>query len=216
MSAQYQHNRERAQRLQAAIREQCGAELELVEGDIAQREVRQKYLTAVGKAKAPLHGAAIFPGDPARVKLEELELEALEQSLRVNFSGPVLLARDLGAAMQPEGGSIVLLATMQAIVPFAGSANYAAPKAALVHAAKILGQQWPRVRVNVVAPGATIAGMAEASISSGKYDSFIESGAIPRFGKPEDIARAVRFFLEPDGYANGQVLVVDGGLTLRK
>jgi NAD(P)-dependent dehydrogenase (short-subunit alcohol dehydrogenase family) len=58
--------------------------------------------------------------------------------------------------------------------------------------------------------------MAEASVSSGKYDSFVEKGAIPRFGHPEDIARAVRFFLEPDGYVTGQVLVVDGGLTLRR
>jgi 3-oxoacyl-[acyl-carrier protein] reductase len=94
--------------------------------------------------------------------------------------------------------------------------NYAAPKAALVHAARILAAQWKHVRVNVVAPGATLAGMAEASVSSGKYDSFIEKGIIPRFGRPEDIARAVRFFLEPDGYATGQVLVVDGGLTLRR
>ena len=105
---------------------------------------------------------------------------------------------------------------MQAVAAFPSSLNYAAPKAALVHAAKILAAQWKHVRVNVVAPGATHAGMAESSVSSGKYDSFVENGAIPRFGRPEDIARAVRFFLEPDGYATGQVLVVDGGLTLRK
>jgi NAD(P)-dependent dehydrogenase (short-subunit alcohol dehydrogenase family) len=67
-----------------------------------------------------------------------------------------------------------------------------------------------------VAPGATIAGMAEVSVSSGKYDAFVEMGAIPRFGQPEDVARAVRFFLEPDNYITGQVLAVDGGLTLRK
>jgi len=40
--------------------------------------------------------------------------------------------------------------------------------------------------------------------------------AIPRFGHPEDIARAVRFFLEPDNYITGQTLLVDGGLTLRR
>ena len=97
-----------------------------------------------------------------------------------------------------------------------GSLAYAAPKAALVHAAKILAQQWKNVRVNVVAPGATVAGMAEASVSSGKYDSFVANGTVPRFGRPEDVARAVRFFLEPDGYCNGQVLAVDGGLTVRK
>jgi NAD(P)-dependent dehydrogenase (short-subunit alcohol dehydrogenase family) len=37
-----------------------------------------------------------------------------------------------------------------------------------------------------------------------------------RFGRPEDIARAVRFFLEPDNYVTGQAIAVDGGLTLRR
>jgi NAD(P)-dependent dehydrogenase (short-subunit alcohol dehydrogenase family) len=37
---------------------------------------------------------------------------------------------------------------------------------------------------------------------------------IPRYGQAEDVARAVRFFLQPDNYITGQVLTVDGGLTL--
>lgn len=213
----YRANQARATALAQAMREQFGAELQFVVGDIAEAATRAEYVAAGRAAGASFAGAAIFSGDPARVKTEELELEALEASVRANFSGPALLARDLGAAMDTAGGgSIVLLATMQAIAPFVGSLNYAAPKAALVHAAKILAQQWKHVRVNVVAPGATVAGMAEASVSSGKYDSFVASGAIPRFGRPEDVARAVRFFLEPDNYVSGQILAVDGGLTTRK
>jgi 3-oxoacyl-[acyl-carrier protein] reductase len=214
----YRSNRERAEALGAAIEEQFGRKLTLVEGDIADASVRQTYLNAAELEGAPLAGAVIFPGDPARVSLESLDEEALEASLAANFVGPVLLARDLGEAMErsSSGGSLVLLGTMQAVAAFPSSLNYAAPKAALVHAARVLAQHWNRVRVNVVAPGATVAGMAEASIRSGKYDQYIESGAIPRFGRPEDVARAVRFFLDPDGYATGQVLVVDGGLTLRR
>jgi NAD(P)-dependent dehydrogenase (short-subunit alcohol dehydrogenase family) len=56
--------------------------------------------------------------------------------------------------------------------------------------------------------------MAEASIASGKYDRFLQDGTIPRFGRAEDVARAVRFLLEPDNYVTGQVLSVDGGMTL--
>jgi NAD(P)-dependent dehydrogenase (short-subunit alcohol dehydrogenase family) len=115
-----------------------------------------------------------------------------------------------------EGGSVVLLATMQALAVFPSSLNYAPPKAALVHAARILAQQWNHVRVNVVAPGATTVGMATASVQSGKYDRHVTSGAVSRFGRPEDVARAVRFFLEPDNYITGQVIAVDGGLTLRR
>ena len=67
---------------------------------------------------------------------------------------------------------------------------------------------------NVIAPGVTAAGMAEASIASGKYDHFISSGLAPRFGRAIDIARTVRFLLEPDSYITGQILSVDGGATL--
>ena len=69
--------------------------------------------------------------------------------------------------------------------------------------------------MNVVAPGVNNAGMAEASVRSGKYDSYVEKRVIPRFGKPEDVARAILFFLEPDNYVTGQVLTVDGGLSLK-
>jgi NAD(P)-dependent dehydrogenase (short-subunit alcohol dehydrogenase family) len=150
------------------------------------------------------------------VAFESLDQRAMQASLEANYLGPVLLAKELGAAMEQRGGALVLLASMQAVTTFPSSLNYAAPKAALMHAARILAQQWASVRVNVVAPGATVAGMGGSSVSAGKYDSYIQSHAIPRFGRPEDVARAVRFFLEPDSYTTGQVLVVDGGLTLSR
>lgn len=217
--AGYRANRERAESLARAIKEQFGQEIALVAGDLAEAATRKAYLDAAAKlggAVAPA-AVAIFPGDPARVTFEALDREAMLASLEANYVGPVLLAKELGAAMEAgAGGSIVLLATMQAVAAFSGSLNYGPPKAALVHAARVLAKQWGRVRVNVVAPGATVAGMAESSVSAGKYDSFVADGAITRFGRPEDVARAVRFFLEPDNYVTGQVLVVDGGLTLRR
>jgi len=58
--------------------------------------------------------------------------------------------------------------------------------------------------------------MALASIEAGKYDPYVENGVIARFGRPEDVARVVRLLLEPDAYLTGQVITVDGGLTLRR
>ena len=66
----------------------------------------------------------------------------------------------------------------------------------------------------MICPGVNQAGMAEASIASGKYARYIDDDVIPRYGQAEDVARAVRFFLQPDNYITGQVLTVDGGLTL--
>ncbi len=105
---------------------------------------------------------------------------------------------------------------MQAAALFPGSTVYAGAKAALQQAARILAKECRAldIRVNVVSPGVTAAGMAEASIAAGKYDRFLADGVIRRFGRAEDVARAVRFFLEPDNYVTGQVLSVDGGITL--
>jgi NAD(P)-dependent dehydrogenase (short-subunit alcohol dehydrogenase family) len=214
----YHNNRERAAGLSLAFEKEFGRKLILVEGDLCAADIRRNFIQAAASLGSTIAGAAIFPGDPARVAWKDLDREALVASLESNYVGPVLLAKELGEVMESteSGGSLVLLASMQALAAFPSSLNYAAPKAALVHAARILGQQWNRVRVNVVAPGATIAGMAAASVQSGKYDRHVSSGAVPRFGRAEDVARAVRFFLEPDNYITGESLVVDGGLTLRR
>jgi 3-oxoacyl-[acyl-carrier protein] reductase len=214
----YRANRERAEALRDAVESSFGRTISLVAGDIAVAEVRQAYRGAAQEFGAPIAGVVLFPGDPARVASEDLNRETLLASLESNYVGPILLAKELGTAMESsaEGGSVVMLATMQALAVFPSSLNYAAPKAALVHAARILAQQWNRVRVNVIAPGATTVGMATASVQSGKYDRYVASGVVDRFGRPEDVARAVRFFLEPDNYVTGQAIAVDGGLTLRR
>jgi pteridine reductase len=153
-------------------------------------------------------------GNPARVPIETATEQDLIDSMRTNFIGPVLLARDFAAATDDRDASIVFISTMQGIGVFSGSTTYAAPKAALIHTARILAKQW-KIRVNVVAPGVNSAGMAEQSIRSGKYDSFLEKKIIGRFGRASDVARAIMFFLEPDNYVTGQVLTVDGGLSLK-
>jgi 3-oxoacyl-[acyl-carrier protein] reductase len=122
-------------------------------------------------------------------------------------------------SLQGTKGAIVLFSSMQGVHPFEGSLAYAGPKAALLHGARVLAKEYggaADVRVNVVAPGATVAGMARASIETGKYDAYVERGVIPRFGRPEDVAKVVRLLLEPDAYITGQVITVDGGLTLRR
>jgi 3-oxoacyl-[acyl-carrier protein] reductase len=169
--------------------------------------------TRLLEAAPALYGLVVFSGKPARSE------ELLEESMESNFFGPIRLAREAAARMKQAGthGSIVLISTMQTSAVFANSTPYSAPKAALVHAAKILAKECrgpSDIRVNVISPGVNDAGMAKASIASGKYAPYLESGAVPRYGRAADVARAVRFFLEPDNYITGQVLTVDGGLTL--
>jgi NAD(P)-dependent dehydrogenase (short-subunit alcohol dehydrogenase family) len=217
----YRSQRGRALAFQQKMQDLYGGPITLVEGDIADPAVRERYLTAALDVKGELYGLVVLPGDPARVKKEDLDGPTLEASFRANYEAPVLLARAALEIMTGKAtkGAVVLFSSMQGVHPFEGSLAYAGPKAALLQAALILAKEYggaADVRVNVVAPGATTAGMARASIDSGKYDAYVERGVIPRFGRPEDVARVVRLFLEPDSYLTGQVITVDGGLTLRR
>jgi NAD(P)-dependent dehydrogenase (short-subunit alcohol dehydrogenase family) len=198
-----------------------GARVEIVGGEIGDPAIRKEYLKAAENLGGKLYGLVCLSGNPARVKFEHVEIEDLHESMQVNYYGPVLLARETARLMRSRkiSGSIVFFSTMQAVAAFSSSINYAVPKAALVHAARVLAKELggpEYIRVNVVAPGVNKAGMALTSIASGKYDHFVEQGIIPRFGRAEDIARVVRLLMEPDSYITGQTITVDGGLTLRR
>ncbi|MBI3208534.1 MAG: SDR family oxidoreductase [Candidatus Solibacter usitatus] len=187
----------------------------VLRADLTRAEDRTRLLNAAPN----LYGLVVLSGDPSRVK-DPLEFDTVARHAQeVNYLGPIQLAREAAARMRSAGtpGSIVLFSTMQAVSLFPGSTAYAAAKASLQHAARVLAKECrgkDNIRVNVIAPGATAAGMAEASIASGKYNHLIDQNLIPRFGRAIDIARAVRFFLQPDNYITGQVLSVDGGVTL--
>ncbi len=203
----YRANRERAERLRDRA--------QIIQADLAIEADRRRLLDGAKE----LYGLVVFAGDPARVPPGADPRDAMLRSHEVNYLGPILLAREAAERMKASGtpGAIVLLGTMQAAALFTGSTAYAAQKAALMHAARILAKECrgtANIRVNVVSPGVMAAGMAEASIASGKYERYLTDGVIPRYGRAEDVARAVRFLLEPDNYVTGQVLGVDGGMGL--
>lgn len=217
----FHSNRDRAERLRQHLQRTCGKSIELVEGDIADPEVRSRYIETAARSGEGLYGLVCFTGDPGRVKFDRVTQEELLESMIRNYTGPLLLCREAERAMRAAGqsGAMVLISTMQAVAPFESSVNYAGPKTALIQAARILAKEWggkDGIRVNVIAPGVNRAGMALQSIQSGKYDFFVEKGIIPRFGRAEDVARVVRLLVEPDNYMTGQVITVDGGLTLRR
>lgn len=203
----YRSRKERARQFESVAR--------IIQADITQAADRIRLLDAAPE----LYGLVIFAGDPARAKTPEEMEPALRQSMEVNYLGPILLAREAADRMNRRDtqGAIVLISTMQAMALFPGSTAYAGAKAALAHTTRILAKECrgaANIRVNVISPGVIDAGMAQASIAAGKYNRYRDEGILRRFGAPLDVARAVRFFLEPDSYVTGQMLSVDGGLTL--
>lgn len=216
----YRSNQARAEKVKSELEALYGGSVHLVQGDISNSADRKLYIDSASQFGKEVQGCVCFSGDPARANFDELQSADLSKSFNDNFVGPILLAKEVGEHMiaNQSAGSLVLFSSMQGVGLFERSLTYAAPKAALIHACRILAKQWSgrhNLRINVVAPGVTVVGMAESSIQSGKYDGYIERKDVYRFGYPEDVARTVRFLLEPDSYVTGQVIVVDGGLSLR-
>jgi len=217
----YHTNRGRAELVQQRLQDTYSGPVGLIQSDIREETGRKRFVADALRVRDRIDGLVVFTGDPARAKTADLGSEAFQEALDQNTVAPLLLARDVALAMQERSarGAIVLLSSMQGTYPFEGSLAYGTAKAALIHGAKVLAKDFggrSGININVVAPGVTTVGMARASVDSGKYDPMIDRGVISRFGRPEDVARVVRLLIDPDAYVTGQVIVVDGGLTLRR
>jgi len=108
-------------------------------------------------------------------------------------------------------GSVVSIASVAGLIGNRGQANYSAAKAGLIGASRSIASEVARlgVRVNIVAPGLIETEMIEgASIKSIK-----EMIPMARIGKPEEVAKVVRFLCSDDAsYITGQVISVNGGM----
>jgi 3-oxoacyl-[acyl-carrier protein] reductase len=125
-----------------------------------------------------------------------------------NVTKPVL--REM---VRRKRGAIVSVSSISAMMPNRGQANYAAAKAGVNAATRSLAKEVARfgIRVNVVAPGPIETDM----ISNMPMDANSIKIAIPmaRVGKPEEVARVIRFLCSDDAsYITGQVIAINGGM----
>lgn len=149
----------------------------------------------------------------------DLPLEDFDQVMNVNARGYFLCSRHAVPAMiNSGGGCIVYTSSAQAHTQSHVRVAYGMSKAA-VHALMrtVATRYGPKgIRANVIAPGliphAGLPELPEALISSAKAMAVIKD----RLGTPDDIASMGAFLMSDDaGYVTGQVLSVDGGLTMR-
>lgn len=167
------------------------------------------------------YGLVNLIGDPARAEWQKAQISHMQDSFLRNASAPLHSAKVFALKMRERSrsGAVVLFSSMQGVYPFEGSLYYGTAKAALAHGAKILAKDFggdPFIRINVIAPGVNQAGMAEESINKGKYQKYIDQKIIPHYGSPEDIGKLAMFLLDPDLFMTGQVILYDGGLSLRR
>jgi NAD(P)-dependent dehydrogenase (short-subunit alcohol dehydrogenase family) len=119
---------------------------------------------------------------------------------------------------QGTGGSVVGIGSVSGIFGAANHAAYGAAKAGLIHLMRSLALEYGRhgVRFNTVSPGSIRTPGVEGMITPEQQARDEITTPLGRVGVPDDIAKAVLFFASDlAAFVTGQMLVVDGGATVR-
>jgi ketoreductase RED2 len=187
-----------------------------VQGDITQPDVPERLVAAALERWGRLDTLVNNAGTTAVIPHHDVAAASVDVWRRI-FEVNVFATWAMSVAALPtladgEGGSIVNVASIAGVRPTGSSIPYAASKAALNHMtallAKVVG---PRVRVNAVAPGLVDTPWTE------DWDVVREVvqqvAPLKRSGQPGDVAEVV-VALAQASYVTGQVVVIDGGLTL--
>lgn len=153
--------------------------------------------------------------------LEDTSTADWDITMAVNAKGTFLCSQAVLPYMKSQGGSIINMGSVAAVVGIPKMAAYCAAKAAVVGLTRQMAVAYAseNIRVNCVCPG-TVAdtGMGRkilgTDLSPEAQAKRLQKYPIGRFGKPEEIARAVLFLAtEEASFVTGASLAVDGGMT---
>ena len=185
--------------------------------DVRNHADVEKFMTTVRERLGGVHYLVNNAGVAHDGALWRLSPEAWQEVLDTNVTGAFNCIQAVAGSMRAQRyGKIVNVASHQAFRPGFGIANYAASKAALIgltrSAAVDLGPS--NVNVNAVAPGFVktdlLAKLPREVLERAEHES-----VLGRVAEPEDVARVIVFLCSEEArHITGQVIVVDGGLTL--
>jgi 3-oxoacyl-[acyl-carrier protein] reductase len=199
-------------------------EVTLVEGNVTSREDVHRMVDTVlekyDRLDILINNAGINrDGITVRIKEGEAKFmsdEKWNSVIDVNLKGTWLCSQVAAVPMiQQKSGRIVNTSSIGALGNI-GQANYAASKAGVIGLTKTLALELARynIAVNCVAPGATKTQMT-AGIPEKIMEGLLTKIPFRRLAEPEEIAAAHLFFVSVDStYVTGQVLYVDGGISV--
>ncbi len=203
-----------------------GADVLYSQCDVARRYARDEMLASIrqrfGRLEILVNNAGIAPKE--RRDILEATEESFELVLRTNLQGPYFLTQSVGKWMieQKKGdaaftGCIVNISSISAAVASVNRGEYCISKAGMAMATQLWAARLGEFNIPVyeVRPGIIQTDMT-AGVKD-KYDKLLGEGlAIQRrWGTPEDVGKTVGSLARGDfPYSTGQVVMVDGGLTI--
>ncbi|MCC6363554.1 MAG: SDR family oxidoreductase [Bryobacterales bacterium] len=130
----------------------------------------------------------------------------------VNLKSVFFCCQQGGRLMRKHGGGrIVNIASLGGLRPWAEHAHYCASKAGVIMLTKALAKAFaPDITVNSVAPGVIPFGALDESA-----EAMVRATPAQRAGTAAEVAEAVAYFLAASNFVTGQIMAVDGGLSLR-
>jgi 3-oxoacyl-[acyl-carrier protein] reductase len=181
-------------------------------GDAAQVEAMFK---AVGKVDVLVNNAGLVR-DKLLIQMSPADWEDL---IRVDLLSVFATTRAaiMSGMMRARWGRIVNISSIVGITGNAGQSNYAAAKAGLIGFTKSVAREYGsrNITCNAVAPGYVRTELTTGSLTDEMVGELVKMTPIKREGKAEDVAAAVAFLCSDNaGFITGQVLAVDGGLSL--
>ena len=133
-----------------------------------------------------------------------------------NLKAPLFLAQAAAPHLIKQRGCIINLVDIHARQPLKSYPVYCVAKAGLVMLTKVLAKELsPEVRVNAIAPGPVLWPEEEGNeLDKATQEKIIARSLLKRAGSPQDVAKAVNFFIQEGDFITGQILAVDGGRSL--
>ena len=204
----------------AAAKKQIGKNVTAIQGDVSNLDDLDRLFVQIKKEKGKIDIVFANAGVARYAPLGTITEDFFDSIFDINVKG-VLFTVQKSLSLLRDGGSIILNASIVASKGLSSNSVYSATKAAV----RSFARTWTtdlkdrRIRVNAISPGPIdTPGLSEllASSETGEQRKKMISTTVPlgRFGRPEEIAKAVVFLASDDAsYITGIELFVDGGFA---